>query len=132
MGSKDTLTVRVNRNDRDTARHIAAAVLGRPARSDAEAFNVVITAQSDDRLAHLAERINAELRVAGVAAALHVAGIAAPDAEWTFSIRTGWGVALPDGTHVPLGHADHAGVFAALERRGVNLGQPEPEESEQN
>ena len=118
-----TRTVRIRPRTLDAARALAANLLGRPPDSDATAFDVLVAAVDDERLAALADGVNASLRIATVSTAIHVAGIAAPGTEFAFDQRGGWGLIFVDGSTFPLGHAGVPGVVAALERRGVELGQ---------
>ena len=121
---KTTQTVRIRRTDLEAARVVATSTLGRQPRNDAETLAVVIAATSNETLERLADRFNHDLRCTTVATAIHVAGVCSPDVEYSFDLRTGWGLTLADGEHFALGHASVPGVIEALARRGVEIGHP--------
>lgn len=127
---KSTTTVRIETGTFQAANVIATAALGRKPESAAEAFAVIVSAQTEDRLELLAERINAELRCTAVATALHIGGLLG--CEYGFDMRAGWALRMPDGETFPLGHADVAGVTTLLARRGVELGEIDPDDEEQS
>ena len=127
---KSTTTVRIETDTFRAANLIATAALGRKPESAAETFAVIVSAQTEDRLDLLAERINAELRACTVATALHIGGLLG--CEYGFDMRGGWALRMPDGDTFPLGHADVAGVTTLLARRGVELGEIDaPDDEEQ-
>ena len=121
---KTTQTVRIRRTDLQAARIIATGALGRQPRNDAETLGVLVASCSDEALERLADRFNHDMRCGTVATAIHVAGVCAPDVEYTFNLRSGWGLTLEGGEVFPLGHASAPGVIEALAARGVELGQP--------
>ena len=121
---KTTQTARIRRTDLEAARVVATSTLGRRPRNDAETLAVIVAATSNEALERLADRFNHDIRCSGVATAIHVAGVCAPDVDYAFDLRAGWSLHLPTGEVFDLGHASVAGVIEALAARGVELAQP--------